>query len=53
MPMSVEGAVVIVVVEIVGDGIVGDEEVGPAIVVVVHPHDAEAIVANVVVGRRL
>ncbi len=44
-----EGAVVIVMVEIVGDGVVSDEEIGPAIVVVVHPHNPEAIVADVIV----
>src|SRR5271168_456107 len=44
-----ERAVVIVVIEVAGDGVVGDEEIGPAIVVVVGPHRAEAVVADVVV----
>src|SRR5437660_641879 len=44
-----EGAVVIVMIKIVGNGIVGDQEIGPAIVVVVNPHDAEAVVADFVV----
>src|ERR1700676_1491326 len=48
-----EGAVVIVVVEIVGDGIVGDEEIGPTVVVIVHPHDPEAVVADIIVYARL
>src|SRR5207302_1360110 len=48
-----EGTVVIVVIEIVGDRVVGDEEVGPAVVVVVHPHDAEAVVADVVMDAGL
>src|SRR6266581_4930631 len=48
-----EGAVVIVMVEIVGDGVVSDEEIGPAIVIVVHPHDPEAVVADVIVDAGL
>src|SRR6266566_276350 len=44
-----EGAVVIVVIEVIWDGVIRHQEVGPAIVVVIHPHDAEAIVADVVV----
>ena len=42
-------AVAIVVIEIVGDGIVGDDEIGPAVVVVVGPHDAETVVADLIV----
>src|SRR5260370_695870 len=44
-----ERSVVIVVIEIVGDGVVGNEEIGPAVVVIVDPHDAEAVVADVIV----
>src|SRR6266446_5385747 len=43
-----ESAIVIVVVEVVGNGIVGDQEVRPAIVVVIDPHDAEAVVADLI-----
>ncbi len=39
----------IVVIEVVGHGIVGDEQIDPAVIVVVHPHYAEAVVADVVV----
>src|ERR1700682_4977221 len=35
-----ESAVVIVVVEVVGHGIIGDEEVGPTVVIIVSPHHA-------------
>src|SRR5271170_3352399 len=45
-----ERAVVIVVIEVAGDGVVGDKEVGPAVVVVVGPHGAEAVVADVIVN---
>src|SRR5229473_176504 len=48
-----EAAVVIVVVEIVGNGIVGDEQIGPAIVVVIHPNDSEAVVTDLIVDARL
>jgi len=41
MPFSVK-VIVIVVLEISWDGIVGDKEIGPAVVVIVHPHDPEA-----------
>src|SRR6266478_6436112 len=44
-----ERSVVIVVIEIVGDGVVGDEEIGPSVVVVIHPHDAQAVVADLIV----
>ncbi len=47
-----EGAVMIVVVEIIGNGIVGDEEIGPTIIIVVHPHDTESVVANVIMDAR-
>src|SRR5258706_4810671 len=45
-----ECPIMVVVVEIVGDGIVGDEEIGPAIVVVIHPHDSKAVVADVIMN---
>src|SRR3989440_2356885 len=48
-----KGAVVVVVVEIVGNGIVGDQEVRPAIVVVIDPHDAEAVVADLIMDAGL
>ena len=35
-----EGAIVIVVIKIVGNGIVGDQKIGPAIVVVIGPNHA-------------
>src|SRR5439155_14033927 len=41
-------AVAVVVVEVVGNGIVGNQEIGPAIVVVINPHDAEAVVADLI-----
>src|SRR5205814_8668489 len=42
-------AVVVVVVEVVGNGIVGNQEIGAAFVVVINPHDDEAGVAELVV----
>src|SRR6266404_2818352 len=48
-----ERSVVIVVIEIVGDGVVGNEEIGPAVVVIVDPHDAEAVVADVIMDAGL
>src|SRR5205807_9628389 len=48
-----ECAVVIVVVQIVGHGVVGDQEIGPAIVIVIGPHHAQAIVTNVIVDAGL
>src|SRR4030095_3355555 len=44
-----EGPVVIIVIEIIRDGVIGHQKIGPAIVIVIHPHDAEAVVPNVVV----
>src|SRR5438876_983422 len=44
-----KGAVVIVVIEVVGNGIVGDQKIGPAIIVVIGPHHAEAIIADLIV----
>src|SRR5438067_1773247 len=41
-------AVVIVVEEVVGNGVVSDQKIGPAIVVVIGPHHAQAIIANVI-----
>src|SRR5215469_15126713 len=44
-----ERPVVIVMVQIVWNGIVGYKEIGPAIVIVVYPHYSQAIVANFIV----
>src|SRR5580704_2958867 len=43
-----KSAVAIVVIEIVGNGIVGDDKIGPAVVVVIGPHRAEAVVADLI-----
>ncbi len=43
-----KGAVVIVVVKVVGNGIIGDEQVRPAIIVVVRPHHTQAVIADFV-----
>src|SRR5713101_6529785 len=43
-----KGAVVIVVVEVVGNGIIGDEQVRPTIIIVVRPHHTQAVIADFV-----
>ena len=47
-----ERAVVIVVIEMIGRRVVGDEQIGPAVVVVVTPGRAEAIVFVGIARRR-
>src|ERR1700687_3255379 len=42
-------AIVIVVVEIARNRIIGHEQVGPAVIVVVDPHNAKSVVADVIV----
>jgi hypothetical protein len=45
-----KSAVVVVMVEIIRDGIIGDEKIGPAVVVVIAPLNAEAIIADLIVN---
>src|SRR5438132_3573036 len=42
-----EYAIMIVMIQIVGYRVVGDQEIGPAIVIVIGPHHAQAVIANV------
>src|SRR6266404_4467538 len=46
-------AVMVVVIEVVWDRIVGNEEVGPAVIVVVGPNHAKAIIADLIVDTGL
>ena len=48
-----ERSVVFIVVEIIWYGIVGHQQIGPAVVIIVYPHDAQAIIANVIMHSRL
>src|SRR6266850_2746806 len=43
----------VVVIEVVWDRIVGNEEVGPAVIVVVGPDDAETVIADFIVNAGL
>src|SRR5216684_7645007 len=43
-----KGAVVVVVVEVVGNRVIGDEQVGPTIIIVVRPHHTQAVIADFV-----
>jgi len=43
---------VIVVIEVVGHGVVGNKQIGPAIVVVIGLYHAEAMIADVIVHSR-